>query len=128
MTEDSEFGRGLVICLVKFAEHFMFLRSQLEIYTKLKDKSPNLFNENLAVQVWLNGASDHLYEIEVPDGKEWDLIREKVEMLKQEGLQGGHGFNNTVNMELANKLMDLTREIALMIDEKIGLEPDIGKW
>jgi len=130
MKEESDFGKGLVICLVKFAEHFMKLQTDILMYEKMREKSPNLFDEGCAVQLWLNGASDHLYEIEVPKGKDWDKIRKKVKALQDEGLEGGHGFVilSKIKREEANKLMSLTREIALMIDKKLGLKAEKGQF
>ena len=70
---ESEFGKGLVICLVKFAEHFERLHTELETYKKLAEQNPanaELFTESHAVKMWANAATDHLYEIEVP--KSWE--------------------------------------------------------
>jgi len=91
MDNKSEFGKGLVICLVKFAEHFMKLEDCLRQYAEMREKHPDLFTEQEAVEMWANGASDHLYDIEVPEGKDWDEIRIKVDDLKSLGLQMGHG-------------------------------------
>lgn len=129
MTEESEFGKGLIVCLVKFAEHFMKLQSDIETYKKYNIGGINNHPESSAVGLWANGATDHLYDIEVPEGKDWDEIREKVEELKTKGLEMGHGLNSLSNKstkEDAEYLMDLTKEIAILIDKKLGLEPDLG--
>jgi hypothetical protein len=119
--EQSEFGRGLVICLVKFAEHFMSYYHILKSYERVEIRN--------AIQIWANGLSDHLYEIEVPDGKDWDEIRQRVTKLKKFGLEIGHGFTGEIYAKKdIQKLLDLTRDIALLIDKKIGLTPDIGKY
>ena len=132
MNEKSEFGKGLVICLVKFAEHFMKLQNDLETYKKMHKQNPKLFAESHAINMWANGASDHLYEIEVPEGKEWDSIRKKVLGLQKTGLDMGHGCGlmgtKKYTKEDVFKLMDLTREIALDIDKKLGLKAEIGQW
>ena len=113
----SEFGKGLVICLVKFAEH-----AERDIGSKEK----GWFN---AVDRWFNAASDHLYDIEVPAGKEWDAVREKVATLQERALKIGHGFTGgKYKKNEIRKALDLAREIALMIDKVIGLKPDIGDW
>jgi len=117
---ESEFGKGLVICLVKFAEHFegdLFTESKLEM------------DESRQVEMWANGASDHLYEIEVPQGKEWARIRKEVKQLQDKGLEIGHGFTGKQwTAEDRMELERLTESIALMIDRKLGLKPDIGEW
>ena len=128
--EESEFGKGLIICLVKFAEHSAKLRNDLELYEKMHKKSPELFDESYAVEMWANGATDHLYEIEVPEGEDWSEIRNKVEELKRVGLDMGHNSfgEGKYTQKDAYKLQTLTREIALLIDKKLGLKPEEGQW
>lgn len=120
--EKSEFGRGLVTCLVKFAEH----KELLEQF--LRDKI--LLPEAHQIHLWINGASDHLYEIEVPKGEEWDEIRIKVGELQDKGLEMGHGMShwNSCTKEEVRDLFYLLHEIIVMIDKKLGLEPDIGNY
>ena len=78
---------------------------------------------------WANGATDHLYEIETPNGKKWDPIRQKVVELRDYGLEIGHGFTSKqYTFEDTEKLFDLSNEIAFEIDKLIGLDPDLGKW
>ena len=116
---ESEFGKGLIICLIKFAEHFMVFEYEKK------------YPVNNPIWLWANAASDHLYEIEVPPGDEWNEIREKVLSLKEIGLEMGHGYveNNQYHTEeYINKLRHLTREIALLIDKKLGLNPQLGSW
>lgn len=142
----SEFGSGLVICLVKFAEHFdNFMRSIGVIQEYIKDpvKHPLPKEEKASLEIWgtperllaskiemwANGASDHLYEIEVPKGVEWKAIRTEVNKLQKIGLEMGHGFSDRVwKIEELWELKKLTRKIALMIDRKLGLKPNIGTW
>lgn len=174
--EQSEFGKGLVICLVKFAEHiyqhgFLF---KIRIYKKFIEQTPEnrelmisnnppsnlnfgfLFMQELKhfveiadevykgnyeeylsheIELWMNGASDHLYKIEVPEGKDWDKIRKKVNYLRDKGLDMGHGFRSlkgldTKKWELKDviEVFNLCEEIAVMIDKKLGLKGDIGQW
>ena len=128
----SEFGKGLVICLVKFAEHAMDFVHTLESYKSMRSiTNPRLFSESSAVTIWANGASDHLYDIKTPKGKEWNEIRERVKELQKLGLDMGHGKGlmgtKIFKQQDVQYLINLTRVIALMIDKKIGLTPDIGE-
>ena len=107
----SESGKGLVICLVKFAEHS----------EELKIPSTNIY-------LWANAASDHLYDIEVPEGKEWDKIRGKVKELQCKGLEMGHRPGAKPSFKDALALKNLAQDIALMIDRKLGLKPQRGQW
>ena len=130
--EESEFGKGMVICLVKFAEHFMKLGTDIETYRRMREEkgvSGLGFMENQAVGLWAYGATDHLYDIEVPKGKDWDEIRKKVEELKDKG-QNIRGIMRKEQATLAEaeEVMALTREIALMIDKKLGLKAELGQW
>lgn len=121
--EKSEFGKGLVICLVKFAEHFMLFGRQMEEY-----KKAGISNESSCIEVWANGASDHLYEIEIPPEWKNTEIGTKVSELKNLGLEMGHGFKCKHTKKDVDKLFNLTQKIAILIDKKLGLEPDIGSW
>jgi hypothetical protein len=125
----SEFGKGLVICLVKFAEHRHRWLADKRINKEMSVKYPSSFSESEAVEMHFNGASDHLYEIEVP--KEWEglEIASKVKELQDFGLEMGHSFNKKLWTEAdVEKAYGLCQEIALLIDKKIGLSPEIGEW
>ena len=130
--EESEFGRGLVICLVKFAEHNAKLNQTIESYKKMSESGipGGLFNESSAITMWANGATDHLYEIECPDV--WPDVKAKVEELQNKGLDMGHGAGLMSDVKYTKKdayeLFNLTKEIAIMIDKKMGLSPEIGQW
>jgi hypothetical protein len=126
MSEESEFGKGLIICLVKFAEHQWRFQERLA-----RNKSMNnpLFDESDAVEMFFNGASDHLYEIEVP--KDWlgTDIDIKVKELQSLGLEIGHGFTGKKwTKDNFNKAYELLEDIALLIDVKLGLTPQKGQW
>lgn len=157
----TDFGKGLVVCLAKFAEHidndFFQIPYHLDFfYHKLKGDCKKLKQYDIKIQnnvdfyskmlriyktpeklisseieLWANGASDHLYDIEVPKGWEKTIIGIKVQELKSLGLEIGHGFNVygkiwTVNH--AEKLRKLVLEISYLVDKKLGLKPDKGKW
>jgi len=168
MKNKSEFGKGLVICLVKFSEHinqhnklfiydywikqdevtrknmlserpdsnhnygFQYMQS-LKTFVEIADKiyegdyEKKLSNE---IEMLMNGASDHLYEIEVPKGKSWDKIRKLVNKLRDSGLEIGHGFNNDARYTIKDfyGLFELTKKISLEIDKKLGLKGDEGDY
>ena len=114
MTEQSEFGRGLVICLVKFAEHFensttrdIYQTSQyiskppeqrllstkptfLDPYIKIYKTEENALSH--LIQMWANGATDHLYDITVPKKWQETELGTKIRLLQNLGLEIGHGF------------------------------------
>lgn len=129
MENQSEFGKGLVICLVKFAEHFERWQEQKKLYEGMRKKRPDLFNESEAVEMYFNAASDHLYDIEVPEKWQGAEIGKKVKELQDRGLEIGHGYTGKKWAEEdVDDLHKLCREIALLIDKELGLNPEIGEW
>lgn len=127
--ENSEFGKGLVICLVKFAEHRWRWFEQKNLWKEMHEENPELFNESRAVEMHFNGASDHLYEIEVPAVWKRKKIGKKVKELQDFGLEMGHGFTHKGWTEAdVEKAYTLCREIALLVDKELGLNPQIGEW
>ena len=157
--EKSQFGKGLVVCLVKFYQHFSpeYLK---EINICKEAFSSHYGNEKAlsrGITLWANGASDHLYEIEAPKGKEWEEVRQKVKELQDSGLEMGHGIacytkNIIYTLKDVERLRELTEEILMAvnnklklnfhfegsqelvikmlikIDKKLGLKPDWGEW
>lgn len=84
------------------------------------------------VNLWANGASDHLYQIYCPRGKEWNDLRKIVAELKDKGLDMGHGKGlmgtETYTLEDVDELRRLTEKALVLVDRKIGLKPDWGEW
>ena len=127
--EGSEFGKGLVICLVKFAEHYWRWYEYKQTGQEMRQKYPSHFDESHDVEMYFNGASDHLYEIEVPAKWVDTEIGKKVKELQDFGLMIGHGFTDRKHTEAdITKARDLCREIALLLDKEIGLRPEIGEY
>jgi len=127
--EKSQFGKGLVVCLVKFHQHF--LPECLKEINICKDALSSYYgNEEKAlsrgINLWANGASDHLYEIEAPGGKEWNEVREKVKILQDSGLEMGHGippFTKDIiyTFKDVERLRELTEEILIAVNNKLKL-------
>lgn len=126
---ESEFGKGLVICLVKFAEHRARWFDQKESYEKMRTHRPDLFTESDAVEMHFNGASDHLVEIEVPKKWENTPIWIKVKELQSFGLKMGHAYYGCKGSEAdVTKAYELCQEIALLIDKQLGLKAIKGDY
>ena len=126
---ESEFGKGLVICLVKFAEHRWRWEEQKADYDEMKQEGHSSFSESEAIKLHFNGASDHLYEIEVPPEWEQKKIGRKVKQLRDFGLAMGHGFTGREWTEAdVTKAYEMCQEIALLIDKELGLKPQKGTW
>lgn len=118
--EMSEFGKGFIICLVKWAEHFE---------RRYDEKTETIMGESGSIEMWANGASDHLYDIETPKGPKWNLVRKMVDELKTKGLEMGHGYTGKKwTKQDVLKLQELTRDIALATDKILGIDGDLGQW
>ncbi len=129
--DKSEFGKGLVICLLKFAEHEGRWRSDKMHYEEMHQRNPKLFTLADAVHMHMNAASDHLYDIEVPKRVKAAAVAEKVAVLQKKGLDMGHSFRDDAKWteEDLLGLYELAREIALLIDQELlGLKPQMGEW
>lgn len=131
--EESEFGSGLVVCLCKFSEHFMndnIMRIQNRQYNDATDYIAKI-PESQLIQLWANGATDHLYELRVPASLENTEIGRKVTELREKGLEMGHGFRHekTYTIEDVDELRKLVTDIALLLDKHIGIKDgDWGQW
>ena len=127
--EQSEFGKGLVICLVKFAEHWERLIDDVRRYKELAKERPDLYSESSAVEIAMNGAGDHLYDIEVPESMKGTEIESMVEELQDKGLKMRLSMQGERYVfEDAAALFQLARDISLAIDKRLGLDAEIGKW
>lgn len=127
--KESEFGKGLVICLVKFAEHRMRWMAEKPMREKMRQINPKIFTMSHDIEMHFNGASDHLYEIEIPKVWRRKRLGKMIKELQAFGLKIGHGFSKTEWTEDdLEKAYNMCQEIALLIDKELGLKPQIGQW
>lgn len=142
----SEFGRGYATCLRQFSFHAARLEEQLVIYRGMNDRHPDLFDEAHAVEMWANGASDHLYELVRPRRglpvAEW----RRAKALQDRALDIGHGFPPSSKSDPDEARTLLAEALALLLalserghavatlpaametDRALGLRPDAGSW
>lgn len=82
------------------------------------------------IEMCMNGASDHLYGLQIPGSFPQDL-KDKMTDLRDTALQMGHGHTQRIwASEEFDRLWDLTKEIALQIDRQVlGIEDaDEGQY
>lgn len=85
--------------------------------------------QSSSIEVWANGASDHLYELECPKTFKDLKLNEMIEELKDKGLTMGHGFTGkTYTYKDVIELEDLTKKIAMLIDKRIGIDVIKAQW
>jgi len=100
-------------------------REREKLADKLQDKVAHM------IELWANGASDHLYGIKLPDKNPTKLNME-IFGLRSRALAMGHGFNDQsrklCTMENFEGLIETTKTIARMIDRRLGVKSDPGQW
>lgn len=82
------------------------------------------------ITLWMNGASDHLYELEIPNKFKGTKIEELSNWLKDFCLEMGHGFMNKklYTWDDIEKIWDTCKEIGLLIDKEFDIDPTKGQW
>lgn len=126
--KESEFGKGFVYNLILFAHHFDNENARRIRYSV--EKKDSIEATNQAIIMWANGATDHLFGLEIPP----DLVKTKLGKLaismREKGLEIGHGFNHrkTYTLDDYENLWKQVKEITFLIDEKLGLKPIKGSW
>lgn len=77
----TEFGRGYATCLFLFLGHTRRLGRDVLIYRSLQSQAGReYFTDERAVEMWANGAADHLVEIQAPRR---GITREDVEQSRE---------------------------------------------
>lgn len=135
----SEFGRGYTVCLLQFVFHEPRLAEDVALYATMRAKEPSLFTESGAVEIWANGASDHLYDL-VTGARVPKAQRIAAQGVAASALACGHGFTgDTWTEEQARKWLAMARELlrlagepetieeAEAIDKALGLRPERGE-
>ena len=106
----SEFGKGLTYCLGMFLAH---------AGNSLRKGTPHL---------WFSGASDHLYELVIPEDMSQSL-QKRLRDFQKKVIHWGHGFPDPgatqKDMEWA---LQEAIELLRMIDTDIGIETEKGQW
>jgi len=112
----SEFGKGLCYCLGLFLCH-----SERDFNSK-----SDICNRP---DLWFNGASDHLYELQIPK----DLPRNlklRLSNLQTKVLHWGHGFDSKNKPTEEDKLWAINeaKKLLLLIDKHFKIKTEKGDW
>lgn len=117
---ESDFGKGLVYCLGLFLCH-----SEREYGLREQDK--RLFK----VDTWFNGASDHFYDMEIPNSLP-ESLRSRLTELRDKCLSWGHGFglDGLPPATEANRkwAIDEAKELLRLLDEHFGIATLKASW
>lgn len=115
--ETSEFGKGLTYCLGLFLAHEAMWRQEAE------SKVPGW------PHYWFNGASDHLYELEVPESFP-PAIKERLCALREKTIAWGHGVgerNSATEQDVSWSLKE-AKSLLRAIDQFHGVDVVEGGW
>lgn len=75
-----------------------------------------------AIVMWMNGASDHLYDID-------ESAPEPLKELAAFCLHIGHGFTDEIwTLDDLKRIHELWQEACLALDQRLGVKADWGQW
>lgn len=113
MKEESEFGKGLTYCIGLFLMH-----AERKFDTGLHD-----------TQLWFNGASDHVYDLNVPEAFPKEL-KERAFAWRDKVLDLGHGsyLCKDVPEKERDWAISEAKSILMAIDEYLKVEVVKGSW
>ncbi len=124
---ESEFGRGLTYCLGLFLAHVEGLGNSISNYERLRESNPDLFSEESAVEMWFNGAADHLFELEVDSGPV--ELRERLALLQSRCLHWRLSMGgDPATREDAHWAIQEAKDLLRLIDEAHGVPVCKGGW
>jgi hypothetical protein len=118
--QTSEFGTGLTYCLGLFLCHAERLTSGSRVTITDRD-----------AEMWFNGASDHLYELQIPDVLPTRL-KNRLHKLRDLALEWGHGFGLAGGVCATYKdvawAIQEAKDLLRAIDKHYGITTIKGSW
>jgi|ERR1700719_1489410 len=128
MTE-SEFGKGFIYNLILFSKHWWKKMNDMETYKKMREKYPDGFSEEDCLSLWFNGASDHFYELEIPEKYKDTKIGNLSKELRDTSLHWGHGFQEKPTDKDFKDTFDKLEKLAMLIDKEVfGIKDIEATW
>ncbi len=115
MAKTSEFGKGLTYCIGLFLAH-----AEREIHNT---------STNRDYLLWFNGASDHLYDLDLSKVKD-EFLKADLDNWRAKIIHWGHGFSKPTATEKnfhwsVQQAKDFLRKIDKTI---IGAKTIKGSW
>lgn len=109
---ESEFGQGFAYCLALFMAHQ---------HMDLRDEG--------RANLWFNGASDHLYDLKVPENF---VLKEECEAWRDKVLDYGHGLDYLCAKNLKEKhiqwALEKCKKFLMAWDRQNGIDVIKGTW
>ena len=115
----SEFGTGCTYCLGLFLAHAE------------RGRGKDLMERPMWPSMWFNAASDHLYELQIPELASEEL-KTRLEELQDKSLEWGHGsglLSGDVTEEDVDWAIKEAKELLMLIDEElIKVTTEEAEW
>ena len=114
----SEFGKGLCYNLGLFLAHEQMFKREIT-------------ENNLIANIWFNGASDHLYELQIPKTLPKSL-QKRLKNFQEKCLDLGHG-SGLLDMTSATKedikwAVQEAKDLLMEIDKAHGIKVSKGHY
>jgi hypothetical protein len=127
----SDFGQGLVYCLGLFlahAEKSMYgnEKAEQEVEKRFK-KFGKVEGYSYMADMWFNCASDHLYELQIPENLPEDL-KKRLGVLQSKAIHYGHGFANDGTKKEKEWAIEEAKELLRLIDEYFKIKTKEATW
>jgi hypothetical protein len=119
--QESEFGKGTTYCLGLFLAHAERQVNNLSIRRG--------FSESLDIEMWFNGSSDHLYELQIPETFP-KILQNKLKKFQRKCLNWEHGFNEKEMPTQEDKdwAISEAKELLRIIDKQNGIKTIRGQY
>jgi len=125
---ESDFGKGFVYSLMLFAKHWGLAQGYLKTWREMRKKNPDLFSDEDALELFFNGASDHLYELEIPQQFKNKQIGRLAKEIQSKSLYWGHGFKKKPTDKQFQEIFEKFEKVARLIDKELGVKTIKAKW
>lgn len=129
--EKSEFGRGLSYCLGLFLCHSERSFSGDTKYEEEMDERSKKYGKvedySYSTEMWFNGASDHLYDLEIPEDLSKSL-KSRLKRFQEKVLHWGHGFGNDATKKDKHWAIQEAKDLLRLIDKAHGIKVEKGQW
>lgn len=113
---ESEFGRGLTYCLGLFLAHAE-REVNVEVYKKIFKEEA----ENEAAMIWFSGASDHLYDLQIPKTLPEEL-QKRLNELQEKAIEWGHGYKSKCALSDVKWAIQEAKSLLFEIDKSHGID------
>lgn len=122
----SGFGQGLTYCLGLFlchSERAPLFSPKIAKIMKYDEETADKRNAEL----WFNGASDHFYDLEIPE-KLPKSLKQRLRKLQNKSLHWGHGFKQDVTGKDQIWAIQEAKDLLRLIDKFMDVKTQKGSW